>query len=441
MFVKDKSNTIYGITVFVVVYLVYLSSPIMLSLDSHWSIHTSLSMIYESNTDLNEYMPEIIADDYKAVEKIEGRYYTIFPIGVSILAIPFVAVADVVLQPIIEKIPFLLNFYNQKSGKNVTNISEIRLIDVFPAVEMVIASFYCAVSAVFVFLIARLRLSLLYSFLVVFIFAFCTSSWSTSSRALWQHGPSVLMLSIALYYLLTVKNHKKYLHYIAIPLALSFIIRPTNAIPIFFISFYVFINYRSSFTKYLLVAAPFSILYFAYNLTIYDQLLANYSQPNRVFQFEKFFEALAGNIISPARGLLVFSPILILAFYGLVRYFPKKLNSMNFLVMIIMLSHWFLISSFPHWYGGHSYGSRLFTDMLPFIMHFIVLAYQKISSMTKNKQLLIQLLLSPLLLFSFYVHYKGSHEIAVHLWNSKPTKIQEDTSRLWEWSDMQMFRN
>lgn len=49
-----------------------------------------------------------------------------------------------------------------------------------------------------------------YSLLTVFIFAFCTSAWSTGSRALWQHGPSMLMLSAALYLILSAREKPHY---------------------------------------------------------------------------------------------------------------------------------------------------------------------------------------------------------------------------------------
>ena len=47
------------VVVFVVVFTVYITSPIMTPYDSRWSIHTSMSIIHEGNTDLNEYSSEL----------------------------------------------------------------------------------------------------------------------------------------------------------------------------------------------------------------------------------------------------------------------------------------------------------------------------------------------------------------------------------------------
>jgi len=223
-------------------------------------------------------------------------------------------------------------------------------------------------------------------------------------------------------------------------LALSFVIRPTNAIPIFFISVYLFINYRNQFLKYILLATPIAILYVVYNLYVYDNILPNYSQPDRVFHLQYLFEALAGNFISPARGLFIFSPIFILAIYGFFLIKKDKHKPLFLIMLASIFCHWILISSFPHWYGGHSYGPRLFSDMIPFFMCFIILAIQHILSHKTVIKTITMTALLPLMLFSFFVHYKGAYYFAVHQWNVIPTNIDNDTDRLWDWHDMQMFR-
>ena len=306
-----------------------------------------------------------------------------------------------------------------------------------------IASIFCALTSVVIFLTARLRLPTSYAFIIVFIFAFCTSSWSTSSRALWQHGPSMLMLSYAVYFLLREKKNKSSLYHIAIPLALALIIRPTNAIPIFFISLYIFINHRHEFLKYLLVATPFAIIYFAYNLSIYGDIFPSYTQLNSVFYSNNFMEALAGNIFSPSRGLFIYSPILMLSILGFIRFFPSKNNlfsSLEFLLLIIIFCHWIIISSFPHWWAGHSYGPRFFADMIPLFMYPIILVFEEINSLKAKKRAVILMAIAPLVIFSFYVNYKGAYIHAVYEWNSIPNNIDSDPSRLWDWTDSQIFR-
>lgn len=414
----------------------------MMSFDSRWSIHTGLSILHEGNTNLDEYEKEIIVDGYKSIETIDGHYYTTNPVGATILSLPFIALADAVFNFSIDKFPSLSLMIQAKLATYKVVVKEPRLIDIYPGVEMIIASFYCALAAAFMFLVCRLFLPKKHALIVVFIFAFCTSCWSTTSRALWQHGPSILMLLIAMYVLLKYEFHKsKNLHFIAIPLALAFIVRPTNAIPIFFISVYIFLYYRDYFIKYLLVSLPFAVMYFFYNYSIYTQLFSNYSQPDRVFHMKNFFEALGGNIYSPSRGLFIYSPIFLLSIFSFIRNKSSRYRPILMLFLLIIVSHWLLISSFPHWYGGRSYGPRLFADMIPFFMFPIVIWVKQFIDYPFAHQLRAMVLILPLLSFSFYVHYKGAYIKAVHDWNIAPTKIHDDTDRLWDWEDMQIFRN
>lgn len=422
--------------VFFVVFVAYLASPVVTSYDSHWSIHTGLSILHQGNTDIDEYLSSEKDRTHFALEQVNGHYYSLFPVGTSVLSLPFIAIADVAFDPIIERLPALERFFVQQLADHDIYVDQLKMIDVYPAVELVIASFYTALAGVFIFLIARLQLNIPWALFVVFIFAFCTSSWSTSSRGLWQHGPSVMFLSLALYLLLREKIKPGFIHYMAIPLALAFIIRPTNAIPVFFFSLYVLLYYRPYFIKFMAIALPFALVYFAYNFSVYQQFFPTYSQVERVLHGQSFFTALAGHLISPARGLFIYSPILLLAFYGLL----GQKSVLSRIILSLMLLHWLLIASFPHWWGGHCYGSRLMTDMLPYFIYFIVLALHKISLKPSAHQHVFLLVIFPFVLFSFYVHYQGAFNHAVFDWNSIPNDIDQNPQRLWDWQDIAIFR-
>src|SRR5207248_2106541 len=74
-------------------------------------------------------------------------------------------------------------------------------------VEIFAASGMVAITAVLLYLIARRsRLSAPSALAIALIFAFGTSAWSTASRALWQHAPSMLMLTAALYLLVLAQE-------------------------------------------------------------------------------------------------------------------------------------------------------------------------------------------------------------------------------------------
>lgn len=427
--------------IFLVVFSVYILSPKITPYDSRWSIHTSMSILHEGNTDLNEYKEAIIDNKYYAIEEINGHLYNIFPIGVSLLALPFVAIAELIFEPLMESFPTLEILFIKKLAEHGVKVDNLNFIQISPAVELVTASFFCALATVFIFLIAQLRLSNLYSLIIAFIYAFCTSSWSTSSRALWQHGPSMLMLSITIYLLLIDREKRIPIHYIAIPLAISFIIRPTNSITIIFISIYIIIFRRKNFLKYIFVSLPFIVFFFYYNYSVYGSFISNYYQSDRLFIAQSFLEAIIGNIFSPSRGLFIFSSILLLSIIGFFRcVFYSKINALELFFVFIIICHWLLISCFFPWWAGHSYGPRFFSDMVPFFMYFLCLFFEPVIPLPSLKKIVVFAIIAPLFIFSFYINYKGAFSNSVYEWNVNPTNINSDPGRLWEWDDLQFLR-
>ncbi len=385
-----KTDIYIGLLVFIVTFIVYISSPVITSYDSRWSIHTSLSILKEGNTNLNEYEEIIKNNDFYAIENINGNLYTIFPVGASILSVPFVAAADLIFPTLMSIFPGIEQKFKDILAENGKPVEKLKFIHLYQPVELIIASFFCAATAFFIFLIASSKLPLPTAFLVVFIFSFCTSSWSTSSRALWQHGPSMLMLSITIYLVTLEDNVKGIIKYAAIPLAIAFIVRPTNAIPIFYLTGYLLINHRRQVFSYLLILLPFALAFFVYNIFIYSSLLPSYFSPDRVFHMGVFYEALAGNLVSPARGVLIYSPIFILGIVWIIKNYSKlTISSPPIYYVAILISHWIMISSFPHWWGGHSYGPRFFADMVPFFMYFSILFFIDFNELTIKKKKLL----------------------------------------------------
>src|SRR5699024_4420709 len=124
-------------------------------------------------------------------------------------------------------------------------------------------------------------------------------------------------------------------------------------------------------------------------------------------------EALAGNWVSPARGLWVFSPALVFAVVWTAKTAARKaLLPLDVLSAALILGHWGVISSFPHWWGGHSVGPRLFTDVLPCFAWLLAPAVSEASSRlwTRNALALAAAL-------SVFIHGRAAWTYQVHRWN------------------------
>ena len=411
--------------ILLVVFLGHVFSKVRTPYDSRWSIHTAMSIIAEGNTDLNEYEQLLADEKYYQIEEIVGRKYAVYPVGPSLLAVPFVAVKEV--------------YYRLVHGYSFQKRLEHRIPSKF---EKFIASVIVALTAVLIYLIAERRLvSVAKGLVIVFVFAFCTSAWSTASRALWQHGPSMLMLSATLYLILLAEERPKVIQFAGLPLAFSYVIRPTNIIPIVVLSLLILLRHRRHFLRFFTWSSSIFIPFVVFNFVVYGKALSWYYMPVRLRGHAHFFEALAGTLVSPSRGLFVFSPVLLLFILGvLFRLKQKRPDGVDVSLLVILVLHWVVISFSMAWWGGHSFGPRYFCDMVPFFMWFLIPVVEKFRRPVTGRGIVLAATLTCLAAFSFFVHFRGATHRPCMTWNIQPTDINKDRDRLWDWSDMQFLR-
>jgi len=424
MKLPDKNIWILLI-LFLLVFCTHYESNVVTPSDSRWTIPTAFSILKEHTSSLDQYHDQLLWSQYYAIDSVNHHYYSKFPIGTTLIALPFVYVID-------------------KFSKRVLrmDIYQKEIEDPYTGIELLIASFLVALTAVFIFLIAKLILkSYFLSVLITFIFAFCTSAWSTASRALWPHGPSMLVLSMALYLLLKAKEKPKLVIWSALPLAFSYVIRATDFLPILFLSIYIFVNYRSYFIRYVLMSLVIAIPFFIYNYSIYKTLFTPYYLGYNQGHCANYPEAIIGNLFSPARGLFIFSPILLFSIVGMiVRLKNNTFKRLDFYMVIMLLTYLLFFSWMKLWWAGWCFGPRYFTDVLPFLIYFLIMAFKWIGEKGTTSKLTFTCLLIPLIVASFYINYRGATHWSTWEWNYKPNYISDHTERLWQWNDLQFLR-
>src|SRR5262249_17706220 len=101
-----------------------------------------------------------------------------------------------------------------------------------------------------------------------------------------------------------------------------------------------------------------------------------YYRASRLY-FGVFWTALAANLISPGRGLLVYVPVLLFVGYLLVCY-RRELVFPRIVVMAlgVIIFHLAVMSSFGHWWGGYSFGPRFSTGLVPWFVVLAILGVQ-----------------------------------------------------------------
>jgi hypothetical protein len=408
--------------------------------DSRWTIPVALSLLDRGDTNLDEYAALIEQDRYYAVERVNGHYYNLFPVAVPVLAAPFVSglrKAAPVFAPVLAKAPgggpvrdaFLAgDFLNSRT-----------------LVEVIIASFFVAITSVVIFLIGRMFLPRPYAVLLALIFAFATSAWSTASRALWQHGPSMLMLSVALYLLLLADRKPRLIPFAAIPVALAYLLRPTNSLFAAAITVYVAARYRRYLLPYLLLALPIAAVFVIYNESIYRAPLPPYFSlrppiPEFPHDAIPILQALAGVLASPSRGLFVYTPIFFFSIAGMIRALAARWQApLTGYLIAVIAGNWLLMGVyFRFWWGGHSYGPRLLSDLTPFLVFFLIPPLMKWRDCGKPLTPAVVFIL--LLAVSGFIHSRGARSADVYNWNTTPDNVDQHTARLWDWRDPQFLR-
>lgn len=413
--------------IFTIVFLSHIYSPVVTLWDSTFVTLVVRSIINKGSTNLDEYESIIKreAGMSYSYEYINGHYYWLFPIGTPLIAVPVYFVYKYI-APVL---------YHRTSRS-----------DDYVYMQLFIASFIVALTALFIYLIAYFSTAnTVTSLLVVAIFAFCTSAWSVASRALWQHGPSMLMLSLALSLILLSKKKPWLIKFAGLPLAFSYLVRPTNMISIVLFTFFVFLEYRQYFFSYLLWSLLIFVPFISYNLGIYNSFLSSYYMPlqgsHNFGSCDYFWVALVGHLFSPSRGIFIFSPILLLSLYGMfLKLNARKVERLDLFLILIIFMHWIAISCYSTWTGDYSIGNRVFSDMVPYFVFFLIPVITRIMQMKRFKQLIAIFIFFGLMAVSFMIHYRCVTELGPARWNDKLFENKWNiNSKVWDWQDIQFL--
>ncbi len=410
-----------------VVFITHFLSETVTITDSRWTLHTSLSILRNHDTNLDEYESSIVAQQFYAIDKVDEHYYYSFPIGTPLLILPVVKAIDFAAHHVL--------YYDIHSPVEGGYSGGIQLF---------IASLIVAITSVFVYLFCFLITSSKWqSVFLVFVFAYCTSVWSTASRALWGHTSSILMLSIALYALLRAREMDRWLVVAGFAVAYAYVVRPTNSLAVIFFSAYVLFSYPRRMYVYVAGVVLVFVPFILYNYHIYHHLLSPYYNPNllKVGRSLKL-EAFAGILFSPARGLFIFSPVLIFSIAGVLLLFVRrKFTLLDGAILLILLSHYYVIASITTPYAGFSFGPRYFCDMMPFFIYFLIYFIQYLMQMQRRPmKYALSFFLLVTLSASFFINYRGATRPSTFMWNEVPNTIDQHLERIWDWNDLQFMR-
>lgn len=320
--------------------------------DPRGTLLVSQVIVQHGTIKLDSYEKEFLGTFAHQIHQKNGHTYNYFPLGTSVLSTPFVAIA------------------NAMGYDMIRDEANTQLI-------------LTALAALFITIIlyktARLYLKRIESLLLAGLCWFGSSLASTVGTALWSHDFAFLFSSTAIFLVLRHHQPKGLLvpALIGLSLFLAYLCRPTLALLSPFLLLYYALQSKKSA---LLAAATLGLLllgFIAWSLQEFAQILPDYYLPKRL-EGGDFPVALYGNLLSPARGLLIFSPFLLISILltiGLTLR-NKTLAKLSLISLAWPLAHLLSVSQFPHWWAGWSFGARLLVDALPglFVGLFICMA-------------------------------------------------------------------
>ena len=364
------------------------------------------------------------------IDQVGERFYYLFPVGSVILSMPYVALANVMGTSAIDQ----NGIYDNRGESRI---------------EAGLAALLMAGFSVIIFLTARLLLPFRWSLLVVTATAFGTQIWSTASRAMWSHTWGVFILGLVIWLIVRTETKQTRLSPVLLATCLmwSYFVRPTFSISIAGIALYLVIYHRAILLSFAVTACLWLGCFVAYSRYHFGQPLPPYYQ-SRNFRFGlSFWEGFAGTLISPSRGLLIYVPVLMFVAYLLVRYRQALRTRLFILSISVVGAHLILISGFILWYAGHCYGPRLSTDLVPWFALLGMLAIEarlqwREKNPTQDSVLRLRTewgFAALLLVCSATLNGIGAISRDASAWNVRPTNIDEDVGRLWDWKHPQFL--
>jgi hypothetical protein len=327
-----------------------------------------------------------------------------------------------------------------------TGILDIRAPLAPSLIAKLAASVLVSIGVVLAFFTARQRLSRRRALLLAIGLGLGTGFWSTSSQTLWQTGTAAVGLAIAVFAFAAPHAEISGLGAVTIGLGLGLAgtARPQVGpiIAVVLAGTCARSKPRVAIGAISLVALCGAVLcatnlrWFGHplgGLVLVQDLNSQVHATGATFGLH--LEGFAGLLLSPSRGLLIFSPVVLVAVAGFRQSLAEGWRSPLPWCLLALAAEYALYGSFAVWWGGHTYGPRYLLDGLPVAVPLaaVAMAPPRIGRVAKAGALAA-------LAWSMLVAATGAFCYPNDLWNVYPADIDRNHSRLWSVSDSQIVR-
>ena len=288
-----------------------------------------------------------------------------------------------------------------------------------------VASLAVAISAGLIYLVARrLGASRGGALVVALAYGLGTGVWSTGSQALWQHGPNEMYLALGLWCLVAVSRDWRWAVGCGLALGAATWCRPTGAIVVLTVGAWLLLRDRRALVAFVLAGMPLAMALAAYNYYYFGsplqfgqlqmQHVALEKTGSTVMWQTPLLEGLRGLLLSPSRGLFVYSPFLAFCGWGMVRAWREPSLAALRPISLAIAAIWSLEALHYDWWGGWAYGYRHIVDTATLLVPFLA----PVIDAVLRRRLLLGLFL-PLLAWSIVVQAVGATAYNLRGWNGR----------------------
>jgi len=364
---------------------------------------------------------------------LDGHYFSFYPIVIPVLITPLYL------------IPYLL-LNSLHYPMDMLNTSFYLIVFIL---EKSFASLIAASSVVFCFMAWRELMRKEIVYFCTAIFALATNTWSTSAQALWQQGMAELILSMLIY--LVVMNEKnrsdRRIVCMGVLSGLFIFNRPSDSLLLLPLLIYVVSLSAKEILYYVGPMLCSGLPFLVYNVHYFKNVFGGYGDLLSEFMLSPtVFSSLSGLLLSPSRGLLVYSPILILSLFGygkIAGIKSERLKRFFYVAGFSILLQIGVYSCFRVWWGGYCYGPRFLVSILPFLVTYVGFCFNdiRIIGNIRRRDLLYLSLIALLFVWSIFVQAVGAFCYPNGNWDDTPQSVDQYPERLWNWNDTQIGRS
>ena len=269
--------------------------------------------------------------------------------------------------------------------------------------------------------------------------------WTVGSQAMWQHGPAAFALTVTIALLLPRPVPRWRLILAGIATAFLFSSRLIDGLFTVVIVLWLAQTQPRGLFWYLPAPILGAIMLLSYNITYFGEFTGGQAELEQLHRdihrlpgpwSGNMIEGALGTLVSPGRGLFIYTPWVALTLLA-APLVVRRLASHRLVgwLLLALVPYFLLLSKYAVWWGGHSFGPRYWTDVIPLLA--ILLAFELEWAIDRSP--LLTGLFAITITLGIAVQLIGAYCFPSS-WNFEPVDVDFHHERLWDWRDNELSR-